>query len=533
MSRQLARIAALAALVPAAACSGGASNPVGPTGSGAAQPQASTGCSPQLTLDLGVGQTAPLTSEQAACFRLAAHSGARYVLAGFDGRAMDGARQGPEPSISSNAVYVVGDGSGAAPQPVSGDRIAAAAAPAPVDFRADATTDPASPFSRATPWSEGDALTLKRVDTGAPATAHVVKVMGRFALALVDADRESHTDKLIGDTEKALGWLISNGVPVLDNVWGAGEPSTSPGSGQVLIVFTAWDINNGAGATATYAAPDGGNVSSFVWLNLNAKPGTSGYDMLDQVSFRLKLVAHELTHAWQMRYAYTSQPAGPRSVSFGPAWAMEGTADLVSMDLVRRYLGVGLTSNWKWESRLTAPNDGITLALEPTDTRGRLSRGYYDAASFLQDVQVRMVRHGADADEALAQVARGAVDGWYGVDAAGVRRQGLTDRVRGVLGPQWEPAEAVLLWTLTQAADDQTDAPDLNNAMYADAGDASSAYAWKGAIDEVQAGKSFAYQVTREAGSSFFVRVRDDGRGGTVALSASVDGTRWMIARLK
>jgi hypothetical protein len=264
------------------------------------------------------------------------------------------------------------------------------------------------------------------------------------------------------------------------------------------------------------------------------RPGVrDGYDMLDVPSYRLKVLAHELTHAWQMRYAYTSQPAGPRTVSFGPAWAMEGTADLLAMDLVRRSLGISLTSNWGWENHLRGSNDAIAYALQPADTRGRLSRGYYDAASFLQDVQVRMARRGVSADDALLQVARGAVEGWFGVDGAGVRRAGLATRVQAVLGADWQPADAVLLWTLTQAADDQGDSPELNNPVYASTSDSENPNAWKSAIDEVQVGRGFAYQVTRAPGSSFFVRLKDDGKGGTVSLSANVDGARWMIARVR
>jgi hypothetical protein len=144
-----------------------------------------------------------------------------------------------------------------------------------------------------------------------------------------------------------------------------------------------------------------------------------------------------------------------------------------------------------------------------------------------------MARRGMGADEALAQVARGAVEGWYGIDAAGVRRQGLSQRVRAVLGAGWDPADAVLLWTLTQASDDQTDAAELNNAVYDHVSDPGNPNAWKPAIDEVQAGRGFAYQVTRGAGTSFFVRMKDGGEGGTVALTATVAGTRWMVARLK
>jgi hypothetical protein len=144
-----------------------------------------------------------------------------------------------------------------------------------------------------------------------------------------------------------------------------------------------------------------------------------------------------------------------------------------------------------------------------------------------------MVRRGTPSDEALAQVARGAMEGWFGIDAAGVRRQGLADRMRAVLGAGWDPADAVLLWTLTQAADDQTDAAELNNPVYDHAADPGDPNAWQAATDEVQAGRGFAYQVTRGAGTSFFVRMKDAGQGGTVSLSATVAGTRWMVARLK
>jgi hypothetical protein len=516
-----------------AACSdggSGGSTPTAPQG-----PAAEVTCSARTTVDLQAGQTATLTADEAACFRLAPHTGARYALAGYDARAIEGARTGPEPSLGADPVYVVGDGSAVSPTPAPSRAPSASASPADFHVRADASTDALSPFSRATPWREGERFSIRRVDTGQPATARVVRVMGgRYVFALVEDDREGHTDRFIDDTESGMDYLLREGIGVLDRVWGAGQPSTSDGSGQVLIVFTAWNPDQGGGSASTLAAPDGSGIHTFVWLNLNVRPGVrDGFDMTDVPSYRLKALAHELTHAWQMRYAYFSQPAGPRSVSFGPAWAMEGTADLVAMDLVRRSMNVELTSNWNWQDRLRSPNNGITLALQPADTRGRVARGYYDAASFLQDVQVRMVRRGAAADEALAQVARGAVDGWYGIDAGGVRRQGLTDRVRATLGAAWDPADAVLLWTLAQAADDQTDFAELNNPVYDHAADPDNTYAWKAAIDEVQPGRSFAYQVSRSAGSSFFVRMKDGGSGGTVSLSASVGGTRWMVARLK
>jgi len=530
----LALAAFVALALPLAACgdsgSGGAAAAGSPT-----QPQAAASCAAKATVDLQPGQTASLTGAEAACFQLAPHAGARYALAGFDARAIEGARSGPEPSLGNDPVYVVGDGSAVAPAPApaASRGPAATAVPADMHLRADAAPDPLSPFSRATPWQQGERFAIRRLD-GQAATARVVRVMGRYVFALVDGDEEGHTDRFIDDTEEAMGYLQREGFGVMNRVWGGAEPSTSAGSGQMLVVYAAWNPDQGVASASTNAAGDGSGIGSFVWLNLNARPGVrEAYNMVDVASYRLKVLAHELTHAWQLRYAYDSQPAGKRTIAFGPAWAMEGTADLVSMDLVRRSLGVGLTSNWNWQDRLRAPNPGITLALQPIDTKGRVSRGYYDAASFLQDVEVRMVRRGATPDEALAQVARGAVEGWYGTDAAGVRRTGLAARVRAVLGAAWEPADAVLLWTLTQAADDQTDFADLNNPVYDHVADPESSYAWKAALDEVQPGHAFAYQVARTAGSSFFVRVKDGGSGGTVSLSASVESTRWMIARLK
>ncbi|HSU13340.1 hypothetical protein [Longimicrobium sp.] len=520
------------AALPLAACGGDAGGSV--TGS-TQGPSTTASCAPGATVDLQPGQTASLTAAQAACFQLAPHAGARYALAGFDARAIEGAQAGPEPSLSDEPSYVVGDGSNAAPTAAPNlDRLAASAAPAgDVTLRADAQVDANTPFARATPWAEGERFPIRRL-TGEQATARVVRVMGRYAFALVEGDEEGHTARFISDTEKAMDYLVREGEAVLDRTWGAGRPVTSAGSGQLLVVYGAWNPDLGMGSATTSAASDGSGIGTYVWLNLNVRPGVrDGYSLVDVPSFRLKVLAHELTHAWQMRYAYQSQPAGPRAVSFGPAWAMEGTADLVAMDIVRRSLGVPLTANWSWENRFEAPGANVTYALQPADTRGRLSRGYYDAASFLQDVQVRMTRRGVAADEALAQVARGAVEGWYGIDAAGVRRQGLSQRVRAVLGSGWDPADAVLLWTLTQASDDQTDAVELNNPVYERATDAANPNSWKAAIDEVQAGRGFAYQVTRGAGTSFFVRMKDGGEGGTVALTATVAGTRWMVARLK
>src|SRR5687768_14648128 len=94
----LIRLAALIAIaLPLAACGDGGSGAGAPTAPTA--PQGTASCAAQATVDLQPGQTASLTAAQAACFQLAPHAGARYALAGFDARAVEGARGGPEPTL--------------------------------------------------------------------------------------------------------------------------------------------------------------------------------------------------------------------------------------------------------------------------------------------------------------------------------------------------------------------------------------------------------------------------------------------------
>jgi hypothetical protein len=505
------------------------------------QPSSSAACAPQATVDMGVGQVRSLSAAEAACIRMAPHGSARYVLAAFDSRGIENARRGPETTPLGDPTYLVDDGTGAAPASggASPDRAVAAPGEASGDLRLSASTSSSSadgtdPFKRSTPWHEGDQFPVRHIEGGDVVTARVATVVdGRYVVAVVDADVPN--GKLAGDVGKALEFMSRSGIAVLDRAFGQRRPVTSAGSGQLLILLTAWNPDNGAGATWTTANPDGSGVFSYVLMNTNFRGGVrTGYEMYDFVSFRLKVLSHEMTHAWQMRYAYESQDGqAERHVNMGPAWSMEGCADLVSMDVLRRYLDIGLTDNWDWSRKIYQGNEAVIYALEPADQRGMLPRGYFDGASFLRDLQVRMVRRGVAADEALSQVARGAVEGWWGIDASNVRRQGLTERVRSVLGSGWDPSQAVLLWTLAQAADDLTDNPDLDNAVYSHVGDPGEQYAWKAAFDDVRLGRAFSHTLTASSGSSFFVRLNDDGGGATFAARSSDAGVRWMIARVK
>ena len=49
----------------------------------------------------------------------------------------------------------------------------------------------------------------------------------------------------------------------------------------------------------------------------------------------------------------------------------------------------------------------------------------------------------------------GALEGWYGINEENQEHgAGLTKRMQKVLGSQWNPTDALLQWTMSEAADD-------------------------------------------------------------------------------
>lgn len=492
--------------------------------------EATPGCTAAASVNLGVGETAVLSAEQAACFSLAAGSGAEYALAGFDARALEASRAGTAAGSLAEPRYTIADVTyGGARSLSPAPSLSAAALPAHAGLNtAAADMGQHSPFARTTPWREGERFSVAPIEGAGPVTARVVRVVGgRFALAVIEKD-EAGAQKVLDQAGAALEFLAQRGVPLLQSTFSAGVPTTSAGSGQMLVLATAWDASKGA--AATWSHDDGGSARSFVWLNVNLRGGMgTGFEMYDHASFRVKTLGHELTHAWQA--AWMRGEHGHASPA-AAGWSVEGGADFVAMDLVRRYLNVGQASNWKWGENLEPGRESVVFALEPFDAQGRLTWGYYDASSLLRDLQARLIAGGLSPEAAMAEVSRGAVEGWHGADGDGGACHGLVERLRGRLGTSWDPASAVLLWTATQAADDRTSNPVLNNPTYYDVGNADAKYGWKAAA-EVRAGSGQSAAVSQVAGGSFYVRLRGASAAGVLSATSTGPDARWMIARVR
>jgi hypothetical protein len=517
------RIAALlsTATLGLAACGGDAG------GASPVSADATPACTAAATLSLGVGETAALTSEQAACFSLAAGAGAEYALAGYDARALEASRAGTPAGSLADPRYTIADATHGGSQSLSTvAQTPAAGLPGHVRFNTAAADAGAnSPFARATPWQAGERFTVAPLEGSAAVTARVVRIVGgRFALAVIEKD-EAGAQKVLEQAGAALEFLAQRGVPLLQSTFHADVPATSAGSGQLLVLATAWDPAKGT--AATWSREDATGAYSFVWLNLNMRGGMGeGFEMYDHATFRIKTLGHELTHAWQAAWMKSAHGhASPAAAG----WSIEGGADFVAMDLVRRYLGVGHAANWRWSENLEPRRESVVFALEPYGAQGRLTWGYFDASSLLRDLQARLVAGGLSPEAAMAEVSRGAVEGWHGADGDGGACAGLVERLRPRLGAGWDPASAVLLWTATQAADDRTQNAALNNPTYYDVGSADEKHGWKPA-GEVRAGSGQGAAVTQVAGGSFYVRLRG---AGVISATGTSPETRWMLVRVK
>lgn len=495
---------------------------------------------------LGVGERVALPAGPSGCIRFAREAGAAYALAFLDTRFLAAAETGYEGAATGPATYVVSvaeTGSTApaasrAPSPArSWSRVAA-----PEDGHraaAGAATDPRSPFLRATPWQVGERVVLSDAALGGEVAVRIAAVHDRLVLAVAEGE-DAATAEWVARADTALAWMAAQGVPLLRAALGEADAVTSPAAGQLLVVARA---DNGARGGSSVSTIRGGRRHTLALLN--TRQGASAVGVL-------RTLAHELGHAWQGVYDERTRPAGTPLPTLVPLWASEGSADLLAGLVVRRVLGVGLLANWEWAASLPSGRE-MPYALLAAGARGELTAGYASAAGFQLDLVTRLVRHGVAEEEAVAEVVRGALEGWHGHDAAGLRREGLAARMRRRLGTRWDPAEALLLWAASQATDDLTASPELQNPVFRaistsgrerDAGWLAPAVLRTGGAAAVGHAASSAVVRGNAAtlawryGSPNYFLVEDGGRGGTYRLGAGWNGlplerTAWMVVRYR
>lgn len=491
---------------------------------------------------LEVGGAVRLDGAAARCLALAPVAGARYALAFVDTRAARRAESGYEGAAPSPAEYTVtvSEAGQGTPSFAAAPRMSISALrthPRP------STSQAASVFRRAQPWQAGDAVEVPNAEGTARMPGRIARVYGGWlALAVADgAVGAADEAAWLARADSAFAFFAAGGEGVMRGALTATRPTSSAGSGQLLVVA----YRDGGGYLG-FTAAESVDGRRHAYLYLGVQPGASAAGVL-------RALAHEAAHAWQEQYAWETRPAGSPYGMATAAWGAEGGAELLAGVAVARFLGVPLLGNWDWSAALGRP-DATPFALLPAGARGDLTGGYAAGAGFLLDQAERLVRAGAAEADALAAVSRGAVDGWYGWDARGVRRAGLASRMRARLGAAWSPADALLGWAASQAVDDLTANPALQNHTFLGVSTrgAASGAGWQAAAVLRSGGAARpggpgyavavggnAAMLTWRHGSPAYVLIEDDGAGGTYRLAAragtaSLEGdVAWMLVRYR
>jgi hypothetical protein len=345
---------------------------------------------------------------------------------------------------------------------------------------------------------------------------------GYYVLALDEATRSTLDARQLAALDSAFRIVAESGDRILGSLTER-RPTSGAGTEKIVVVLTRRTEAAGVrGMAYAHAVPAGERVTSHVTITLGAAQA--------KTAELVSVLAHELAHTRQHEHMSATSPSGGTPSAYFP-WAAEGGADLIAQEVVREHLGIAPMQPLTLDDRL----DGSAAQWRFYYTVGALARGsigggYNDAAGFLRYLVEARVQRGEAYDRALAEVVTGAVEGLYGFDSKGVRRAGLTSRMRSRLGPGWEPATALLSYAVTMAIDEQTANPLFQSLSFS--GLATSKYTSR--PDHVFASNvTDDVKFTRGFQSVGYVYLESAGAGGTYSASASAEETRWMLVRYR
>jgi hypothetical protein len=483
--------------IDTAACRGGAYVPVALAGGVMRVPGVRVQRAGELAL--APGELVRLGAARTGCVRLAPIAGAEYALMYVDTRPIVAAEEASFPTYTAErfdfAVGFDARASGLATSARAPQVATTAHAAGPVDVVRVAGA-PAAPRDaielRATPWQVGDRASVALF--GVYESGTIVRVSDPFVVLAVD--RNPLTSAELTKIDDALSAVQREAVPMLRAALSDRTPVTSAGSGQFVIVI----------ADVSHYAP-----AMFFGPGVAITPGAIGVGM----------ITHELAHAWQDRF--NRDQCGwdtPFACWSGSTWAVEGGADFLALEAVRRLSSEPLVGS--------APQFGSYRACCGPVYSVTFGEGYRGAEWFLRDLVVRAVVGGAVYDSALAAVTRGALEGWYGFapqrPAGAAPREGLARRLTALLGTSWHPVDAfeTSVWSLGM---DESAAPVLYQYLaYRD-----YHFGRVGTIGEP--GHALAGPI---AGDTFgHVQLEDRGAGGAYRYSVASDGFVWAIGRVR
>lgn len=494
----------------------------------------------EADIALSVGEWRVLTPREAGCLRFA--DGQEYVLSFVDAGPVEAVRDAWTTLPFSQFSVTVADrtgGSGSALRsagtsalaPRFGDLVSPLHAPASLGGTGSASVPVGGcsdvdftnlqflMWCRSKPWVVGDTMRLVRPHSQVRDTvrATVYAVHDFLVFAAIDGDASADLLRLRATMDSVMPQLLQHAVPFFREMLGPVDPTSSVASGQLLTLIG--DFSHGS-------VGGGCCANNATWSSI-LLGSTLASDRVET----LYLMAHELAHAYQRQWMFDRTPEGGAVWNTGPVWAIEGGADLLTYEVLRRLSGLPWAADAEVTTIALSTGFARPLAQEGVAS-GNLVQGYADASSFLRDVVARLVARGTPLSDAYRTVAQGSLEDWFGHEPfAEGRRLGLTARMEAALGGPWDPIEALLLYFLSQGADERVNSTVLRNPF------------WKEAWREF-GGDNRNLELRLGTGNSVVTGLRLQMGGGTVrlvlpagrsavALTATKPAVRWALARTR
>jgi hypothetical protein len=487
---------------------------------------------------LGVGAARRLTPQQANCLRLAPRPDAAYAVAWYDPQYSNAARtSGFRPYQNTNVITVsvrdvsalaptsalkAGGGSTAEPAVMRRPPTAAAASHAvttaggesrhrqPVWEPAPAGSVGSRPDERDRPWTLGETFTVSPLE-GGTLQARVAAILdSHFVVAVPVASFDSLTPAILARYDSVGLVFRTHAEPLYRHVLRDARPVSSAASGQLLVLVYIDGSRYSVGrASATH-------------IEFRQATNTPFEDLYG-------VFAHEIAHVWDFSYR-RAEAERSGSAFRSSLWITEGLAFLLGSEAIRRFIGVEFLANTRWRE-LGEPLRSSSLWHEAL--RGEnIERGYSDAGSLLRDLTTRIVeRQGTSLDDALRTVLRGGLEGWYGCGLTACSWPGLEGRMRAALGADWNLADGILTYALSQALDDLIPSEVFRNRTFHTARALPGEVGHWRAHATVEPGRGHFAEFLVNAGGTGHLVVTDS-IGGTLRLSGSVP-LEWKIVRVR
>lgn len=477
-----------------------------------------------------VGESVRPAGAVSGCY-LKAAPGAEYVLAYLDTRAITSAQTAREAVFADYTARLTVVGTDTAPAAVGRARSIGPVGSfdAPLDMvpgqGARIAAQAGYPYERGTPWTLNERFELQDPSLSATRSLRVRRIYdGRFVFAWDEQGDSVRLGTFLPQLDSAFPVVSQWAFPLLRRTFADRLPTTSPGSSQYLIILSDTLTQGGESFFGmSWGATLGDTTCTWAYGQVAIQPT---YVVLASI------LAHEIAHSYQRMYLDATRPAGAMPGWGASLWGQEGGSNLISYEMTRRYAGIALDANYDWRNPDPTPA-AQRYASRAQPGYGQFTDGYDDAMGFLRDLVLRLMGSGEAVDDAVRAVSLGAIEGWYGYDGV-AHRAGMAERMREQLGGAWQPASALLEWTLSHAADDRTPTPAFQDRASLRIWDipAAQEYGWRpdAAISSAAGGTAL---VTRRYGSPGFSYLYDDGGGVTFQVSSQTATLVWQLVRVK